>query len=122
MGRRQASERRREPLPDASLGEGTPGVPTQAAVKWGDRLFWVGADRRTVRLLAEIGSPADLAVDREPGLVLVPLFWESEAAVYRLERGEPTTVMPLGAWVRLSQPSAVTTTVSSMRTPKRPWR
>ena len=35
MGRRQASERRREPLPDASLGEGTPGVPTQAAVKSG---------------------------------------------------------------------------------------
>ena len=26
---------RGEPLPDASLGEGTPGVPTQAAVKSG---------------------------------------------------------------------------------------
>ena len=35
MGRRQASARRRQPLPDASLGEGTPGVPTQAAVTWG---------------------------------------------------------------------------------------
>ena len=35
VGRRQASERRREPLPDPSLGEGTSGVPTHAAVKSG---------------------------------------------------------------------------------------
>ena len=52
---------------------------------WGSKLFWVGADRKTVRLLAEHESPADLAIDRTRGLVFVPLFWEGKVVVYRLE-------------------------------------
>ncbi len=45
VGRRQASARRRQPLPDASLGEGTPGVPTQAAVTWGSPVGEYGRAR-----------------------------------------------------------------------------
>lgn len=53
---------------------------------WGSKFFWVGADRRTVRLLAEHEAIADLGIDRRRGLVFLPLFWESKVVVYQLGR------------------------------------
>lgn len=52
----------------------------------GQKLFWVGVDRKTVRLLAEHPWPADIGLDRRRRLLFVPLFWDSQVVVYQLEQ------------------------------------
>jgi len=50
----------------------------------GHKLLRVGADRQTVRVLADLQYPADIGLDRQRGLLFVPLFWDSRVMVYRL--------------------------------------
>ena len=54
------------------------------------------ADRKTVRLLAELQYPADIGLDRQRGLLFVPLFWDSRVIVYQL----PTVATRRDASVR----------------------
>lgn len=55
----------------------------------GHKLFHVAADKKTVRLLAELPWPADIGLDRKRGLLMVPLFWDSQVVVYKLKRELP---------------------------------
>lgn len=52
----------------------------------GGRVCTVSADRRTVRTLLRVQSPADIGLDRKRGLLFVPVFQKDRVAVYRLER------------------------------------
>lgn len=52
----------------------------------GHKLCHVGADRKTVRVLAELQYPADIGLDRQRNLLFVPLFWDSRVMVYQLPK------------------------------------
>ena len=52
----------------------------------GHKLCRVGADRKTVRVLAELQYPADIGIDRQRNLLYVPLFWDSRVMVYQLPK------------------------------------
>ena len=54
----------------------------------GNKVVLISPDRKTTRVLATPESPADLGIDRERGLVFVPLFMKNRMIVYKLERGK----------------------------------
>ncbi len=56
---------------------------------YGDKVSWVSADGKTVRTLAEIGTPADMGFDRRRRLLYVPQFKHARATVFRLVRKGP---------------------------------
>ena len=52
----------------------------------GHRVYTVGPDRKTVKLMAEgLEYPADLCVDLKRGYVYVPQFFRNTVEVYRLK-------------------------------------
>jgi len=51
----------------------------------GHGLFRVNADRKTVDRLAQLAWPADIGLDRGRNLLFVPLFWDSQVVVLRME-------------------------------------
>lgn len=52
----------------------------------GNKVCTIGPDRKTVRILLEIESPADIGLDRKRGLLYVPQFKKDQVAVYRLRK------------------------------------
>ena len=44
------------------------------------------ADGKTVKKLIDTAAPADIGLDRERGLLYVPLFFESRVEVYQLQQ------------------------------------
>jgi hypothetical protein len=50
----------------------------------GNKVCTVSPDRTTVRTLVEITSPADIGLNREKGLLYIPLFSENKVSVYRI--------------------------------------
>lgn len=51
---------------------------------FGHKVCSIAPDRQTVRVLAELESPADIGVDRLRSLLYVPQFMRNTVAVYRL--------------------------------------
>ncbi|MHC4251130.1 MAG: SMP-30/gluconolactonase/LRE family protein, partial [Planctomycetota bacterium] len=49
-----------------------------------DRLYTIAPDRRTVKVLAEVSSPADILVDHERMLLYVPSYFGGKATIYKL--------------------------------------
>ena len=50
-----------------------------------NRLVLVSADRKRLRTLVEVkGGPADFGLDRQRGLLYVPLIWDNSLAVFKL--------------------------------------
>lgn len=52
----------------------------------GNAVYLIEADRKSVRKLIEIPSPADIGLDRDRGLLYVPQFTENKVSVYQLSR------------------------------------
>jgi hypothetical protein len=52
----------------------------------GNKLAVIAPDRKTVRVLKEIESPADIGLDRVRSLLYVPQFMKNRVAVFKLER------------------------------------
>ncbi|MCK4999007.1 MAG: hypothetical protein KAS23_05710 [Anaerohalosphaera sp.] len=52
----------------------------------GNQLCWISADRKTVRQLAELTSPADVGYDRVNNLLYVPQLLENRVVIYKLTR------------------------------------
>lgn len=50
----------------------------------GGKICTIQPDRRTVHTLIEIESPADIGLDREKGLLLIPQFKTDKVFIYRL--------------------------------------
>ena len=48
------------------------------------KVFSVSPDRKTVRTLAELDSPADIGLDRKRNLLYVPQFFKNQAVVFKL--------------------------------------
>lgn len=53
----------------------------------GNQVCTIGPDRKTVRQLAAIESPADIGLDRKNGLLGVPLFMKDRAVIFKLTPG-----------------------------------
>ena len=51
-----------------------------------DGVYTISPDRKTVRKLVSVKSPADIGVDRKRGLLYVPSFNEGRVTVYKLEK------------------------------------
>jgi len=52
----------------------------------GNKVSTIAPDRKTVRTLAELKTPADIGLDRGRGLLYVPQLKMNKAVVYRLKR------------------------------------
>jgi len=52
----------------------------------GNAIYAVGRDGGEVSKLAEVGTPADIGIDRARGLLFVPQFDHNRVVVYRVER------------------------------------
>jgi sugar lactone lactonase YvrE len=52
----------------------------------GNKVCTIGADRKTVTTIAELTSPADVGLDRERGLLYVPLLLENKCLIYKIEK------------------------------------
>ncbi|MFP4058570.1 MAG: hypothetical protein ACLF0G_17015 [Candidatus Brocadiia bacterium] len=52
----------------------------------GDRVYWVGTDRRTVAPLVKAQTPADIGLDRERMLLFVPWLMGDRVTVHVLEK------------------------------------
>ena len=52
----------------------------------GNKLSWISADRKTVRTLAEMTSPADVGYDRERNLLYVPQLLENNVVIFILTK------------------------------------
>ncbi|HOS94370.1 MAG TPA: hypothetical protein PLQ54_13710 [Armatimonadota bacterium] len=52
----------------------------------GNAIYAVGPDGAEVSKLAEVGTPADIGIDRHRGLLFVPQFDHNQVVVYRIER------------------------------------
>jgi len=50
-----------------------------------NRIALISADRKSVRTLVKVkGGPADFGIDRDRGLLYVPLIWDNSLAVFKL--------------------------------------
>jgi hypothetical protein len=54
----------------------------------GNRICTVGPDRKTVRTLVEMETPADIGLDRERGLLYVPQLAINKLVIFRLTKQE----------------------------------
>lgn len=76
---------------------GLDGIETLPDGSWivsdvrGHKVCHVAADRKTVRVLAELQYAADIGLDRQRNLLMVPLFWDSRVMVYQLHPSGSTT-------------------------------
>lgn len=52
----------------------------------GNKLSVIAPDRKAVRTLLEIESPADIGLDRKHGVLYVPQFMKNKIVTYRLEK------------------------------------
>ncbi|MEK6247692.1 MAG: hypothetical protein N2C12_05890 [Planctomycetales bacterium] len=52
----------------------------------GNQIVTVSPDEKTVQKIIETAAPADIGLDKENGLLYVPLFFESRVEIYQLER------------------------------------
>ena len=52
----------------------------------GNQIVTISADGKTVKKIIDTAAPADIGLDRERGLLYVPLFFESRVEVYQLEQ------------------------------------
>jgi len=52
-----------------------------------NRLYTVAPDRKTVRLLVEVDTPADIIVDHRRSLLYVPSYRKQKITIYRLKKG-----------------------------------
>lgn len=50
----------------------------------GNKVCTVAPDRKTVRTLLSVESPADIGLDRQRGLLYVPMLMKNEARIYKL--------------------------------------
>jgi len=50
-----------------------------------NKIVLISADRKRIRTLVEVrGGPADFGIDRDRGLLYIPLIWDNSVAVYKL--------------------------------------
>jgi len=52
-----------------------------------NRLYTVAPDRKTVKVLVEIDTPADIIVDHQRSLLYVPSYTKQMVTIYRLKKG-----------------------------------
>jgi hypothetical protein len=52
----------------------------------GNKVFAIARDRKTVYILAEIESPADIGLDRKRRLLYVPSFMGDRVFVFKLDK------------------------------------
>ncbi len=50
----------------------------------GNKVSTVAPDRKTVHTLLSVESPADIGLDRQLGLLYVPMLMKNEARIYKL--------------------------------------
>jgi len=50
------------------------------------KVFTVGADRKTVKVLAEIETPADIGIDRAAGMLYVPQLRSNKVVIFKLTK------------------------------------
>ncbi|MBA4147771.1 MAG: hypothetical protein H0X66_06615 [Verrucomicrobia bacterium] len=53
----------------------------------GNKVSTISPDRKTVRTLIEIESPADIGLDRKRGILYVPQFMKNQIVLFRLKKG-----------------------------------
>ena len=64
------------------LGDGTFVISDFKA----ERIYTIAPDRTTMKVLAEVESPADIIVDHRRGLLYVPSYFGGKATIYRLRQ------------------------------------
>lgn len=52
----------------------------------GGRIYTIAPDRKTIRVLATVKSPADIGLDRRRNLLYVPQMPENQVTIYKLEK------------------------------------
>jgi len=52
----------------------------------GHRIATITPDRKTVRTLCELDSPADISIDPDKGILYAPEFHQNRVRVYRLKK------------------------------------
>ena len=62
------------------LGDGTFVISDFKA----NRLYTVAPDRKTVKLLVEVDTPADIIIDRQRNLLYAPSYKSNEITIYKL--------------------------------------
>lgn len=54
----------------------------------GNKVCTISPDRKTVRTLIEIESPADIGLDRKRGILYVPQFMKNQVVLFQLTKGK----------------------------------